>query len=87
MALKVVKSRAAQVEIWTERYRILGNLHIPQRGSYKGRLSDLLNKQDTPFLALTDVTLCSLIAGDVVWQGEFLAVNKGSIVLVQAIKE
>jgi hypothetical protein len=87
MALKVVKSKIAQVEIWTERYRIQGSLHIPQKGSYKGRLSDLLNKQDTPFLAVTDVTLCSLIASDVVWRGEFLAVNKSSIVLVQAVKE
>ncbi len=47
MALKVVKGRIAQVEIRTERYRILGSVHIPQRGSYKARPSDPLNKQDS----------------------------------------
>jgi len=87
MVLKVVKSKIAKVDIWTERYRIHGSLHISQTDGYKGRLSDLLNKHDTTFLSLSDVTLCSLITGDVEWRGEFLAVNKSSIVLVQAVSE
>jgi hypothetical protein len=87
MVPKVVKGKVAKVDIWTERYRIQGSLHIPQKDGYKSRLSDLLNKYDTTFLALTDVTLCSLITGDVAWQGSFLAVNKSSIVLVQAVDE
>ena len=87
MMPQVVKNKVAKVDIWTERYRIQGSLHIPQKDGYKGRLSDLLNKHDTTFLSLTDVMLCSLTTGDVVWRGEFLAVNKSSIVLVQAVNE
>ena len=77
----------AQVEIWTERYRIIGKLHIPPGGAYRGRLSDFLNREDTAFLSLTEVTVSSLEAEDVLWQGEFLALNKGSIVLVKAIDD
>jgi hypothetical protein len=87
MVPNVVKSKIAKVDIWTEQYRIQGSLHIPQKDGYKGRLSDLLNKHDTTFLALSDVTLCSLITGDVVWRGAFLAVNKSSIVLAQEVNE
>ena len=87
MMPQVVKNKVAKVDIWTEQYRIQGSLHIPQKDGYKGRLSDLLNKHDTTFLSLNDATLCSLTTGDVVWRGEFMAVNKSSIVLVQAVNE
>ena len=86
MAQVQVGNRKAQVEIWTQRYRIIGKVHVPS-GGYKGRLSDLLNKQDNFFLSLTEVTLSSLDGQDVLWQGEFLVVNKVSIVLVKAIDD
>ncbi len=82
-----VRGRTARVEIWTERYRLVGNVHIPMGGGYKGRLSDMLNEERRPFLAVTDVTLSSLNGQEVLWKGGFLAVNKASIVLIKVIAE
>lgn len=59
----------------------------PAGGAYRGRFSDLLNREYTPFLSLTDVTVSSLEAEGVLWRGEFLALNKGSIVLVKALDD
>lgn len=87
MADLPVKSRTARVEIWTGRYRLLGYVHIPMGGGYKGRLSDVLNEEGKPFLALTDVTLSSLDGQEFLWKGDFLAVNKASIVHVKIITE
>jgi hypothetical protein len=52
----------------------------------KDRLSDLLNQPGKSFLALTDVTLSSLSKRRL-WRGDFLVVNKSSIVLVKILKE
>lgn len=82
----LVKSRIARVEIWTDRYRLVGNIHIPVTG-YKARLSDVLNEEKRPFLALTDVSLYTLNGGEPLWRGGFLALNKASVILVKAIAE
>lgn len=76
-----------KIEVWTDRVLIVGDAHI--RHSIRGvkdRLSDLLNQPGKPFLALTDVTLSSLSKRRL-WRGDFLAVNKSSIVLVKILKE
>ena len=52
----------------------------------KDRLSDLLNHPEKSFLALTNVTLSSLSKRRL-WRGDFLVVNKSSIVLVKILKE
>ena len=76
-----------QIEVWTDRVLIVGDAHIPHsiRG-LKDRLSDLLNQPGKPFLALTDVTISSLSKRRL-WRGDFLVVNKSSIVLVKILKE
>ena len=76
-----------QIEVWTDRVLIVGDAHIPHsiRG-VKDRLSDLLNQPGKSFLALTDVTLSSLSKRRL-WRGDFLVVNKASIVLVKILKE
>ena len=76
-----------RVEVWTDRFLIVGEAHAPHsiRGT-RDRLSDLLNQQSKPFLPLTGVTLYSL-SKKRLWRGEFLVVNKSSIVLVKALKE
>jgi hypothetical protein len=76
-----------KVEVWTDRVLIVGDVHIPHsiRG-VKDRLSDLLNQPGKSFLALTSVTLSSLSKRRL-WRGDFLAVNKPSIVLVKILKE
>jgi hypothetical protein len=87
-ALEDVKvGEKTQVEIWTDRFLITGDVHVPSaiRGS-KSRLSDLLNQPGKPFLPLTDVTLRSL-GRRRLWRGPFLVLNTASIVLVKVVKE
>ena len=54
------KSKIAEVEMWTDRYRIVGEVHVVLRGAYKGRLSDLLNRT-APFLSLTDAAILAQV--------------------------
>jgi hypothetical protein len=76
-----------KIEVWTDRVLLVGEAHIPHtiRG-VKDRLSDLLNQPGKPFLALTDVTISS-VSKRRLWRGDFLVVNKSSIVLVKILKE
>ena len=77
----------SRVEVWTDQHRIVGDLHVPTFGEgAKWRVSDVLNQQDRAFLALSDVTL-STNKGRKLWHGNFLAVNKHSVVLLKALQE
>lgn len=76
-----------QAEIWTDRFIVIGDTHMPHsiRG-VKDRFSDLMNNKDKRFVALTDVTVYSA-PEKILWQGKFLLVNKGSVVLAKILKE
>jgi hypothetical protein len=76
-----------QVEIWADRFIVIGDTHIPHsiRGM-KDRFSDLMNNTDKRFVALTNVTVYST-PEKILWQGDFLLVNKGSVVLAKVLKE
>ena len=76
-----------KIDAWTDQVLLVGDDHIPHsiRG-VKDRLSDLLNKPGKSFLPLTGVTLSSLSKRRL-WRGDFLVVNKSSIVLVKILKE
>ena len=76
-----------RIEVWTDRFLIVGDAHVPHsvRGT-KDRLSDLLNQSGKPFLPLTDVLLYTP-GKKRLWQGPFLVVGKSSIVLVKILKE
>jgi len=51
MATKA-RGKTVEVEIWTDRYRIKGQVFIPlgDLGAYKGRLSDYLNDSERTFI-------------------------------------
>jgi len=83
--IEVNEGSTSRLEIWTDRYRIIGNAHLPTWGGYTKRASDFLNDEGKPFLSLTDVTLSSLDGQDPLWRGDFLLVNRASIVLVKVI--
>lgn len=70
-----------QAEFWTERYRITGKIYAPTGAGHSWRFSDILNKGDRSFIAVCDVTVFSLNTNEIVWQGDFLALNKVAIVL------
>jgi hypothetical protein len=89
MAPVKLTGKSIQVEVWTDRLRISGNLFIPVslQAAYNGRLSDFLNDVQKTFIPLTNVTVGHIGGSDVLWEGEFLAINKNSISLVRALKE
>ena len=57
MAQATYKGKRVEVEILTDTYKIRGALFVPLagEGGYSSRLSDLLNKSEIQFLALTNV--------------------------------
>jgi hypothetical protein len=77
----MVGDNIRQVEFWTERYRIIGKIYTPVGAGHSWRFSDILNKADRSFIPVCDVTVFSLETKDVVWRGDFLALNKVSIIL------
>lgn len=68
-------------EFWTARYRITGKIYTPAGAGHSWRFSDILNKADRAFIPVCDVTVFSLDTNEIVWQGDFLALNKVFIVL------
>ena len=57
MAQARYKGKRVEVEILPDTYRMRGTLFVPLagEGGYRSRLSDLLNKSEVQFLALTGV--------------------------------
>jgi hypothetical protein len=50
------ESRQERIVVETEHYRIVGDVTLPAEG-FHGRLSDLLNREGTRFIALVDATI------------------------------
>jgi len=69
------------VEIWTPGQRIMGRVFVPNGE----RVSDYLNDDGRRFLSVTDVQIRLLDANDTLWQGTYLAVNKGAVNVVRLI--
>ena len=84
------EGKRVEVEILTDTYKIRGMVFVPLagKGGYApSRLSDLLNKAEIQFLALTDVKAEALTDPSEKWDAPFIAVNKNSVTMVRAIKE
>lgn len=50
-------TRKHRVVLETSRDRVLGDLVLPEEGGYRSRLSDLLNRNNLAFIALTSVEI------------------------------
>ena len=74
----LIKGKKTGVTVETTKYRISGRVFIP--GDL--RLSDLLNETLKGFLVLTDCQVFSLADSALLYEKDFLAVNKNSIVLI-----
>jgi uncharacterized protein DUF6812 len=83
------KGKRVEVEILTDTYKIRGKVFVPLagEGGYASRLSDLLNKSEIQFLALTDVKAEALPNPREKWDAPFMAINKNVVTMVRAIKE
>ena len=88
MARATYKGKRVEVEILTDTYKIRGALFIPLagEGGYSSRLSDLLNKSEIQFLALTNVKAEALPDPNENWEAPFIAVNKSVVTMVREIR-
>jgi hypothetical protein len=89
MARATYKGKRVEVEILTDTYKIRGALFIPLagEGGYSSRLSDLLNKSEIQFLALTNVKAEAFPDPNENWEAPFIAVNKNVVTMVREIKQ
>lgn len=61
----------------TERHLVAGDVTLPLEG-YQSRFSDLLNRGDLAFLAITDAEVTTIASGEVT-RHEFLVLGKAHI--------
>jgi hypothetical protein len=73
--------RHERVVVETDRYRVEGNITLPQEG-YRSRLSDYLNRQDQEFLILVDAELIALDGSGRDWSTPVLMLARRHIHLV-----
>lgn len=71
-----VKKNKLKTCIRTSRVSIEGFIYIlPQL-----RLLDMMNNKTEPFIAVSNATICSTTDGKLLYQSEFIAVNKNHVV-------
>lgn len=71
-----VKKNKLKTCIRTSRESIEGYIFIlPQL-----RLLDMMNNKTEPFIAVSEATICSAKDGKLLYQAEFIAVNKNHVV-------
>ncbi|PKN53057.1 MAG: hypothetical protein CVU55_03710 [Deltaproteobacteria bacterium HGW-Deltaproteobacteria-13] len=79
--MAVVEVRHERVVVETDRYRVEGNITLPQEG-YRSRLSDYLNRQDQEFLILVNAELNALDGSGRDWSTPVLMLARRHIRLV-----
>lgn len=77
--------RHERVVVETDRYRVEGDITLPQEG-YRSGLSDYLNRRDQDFLILTNVELLALDGSGRDWQTPVLMLARQHIRLVVPIE-
>jgi hypothetical protein len=73
--------RHERVVVETDRYRVEGDITLPQEG-YRSRLSDYLNRQDQEFLFLVNAELIALDGSGRDWNSPVLMLARRHIRLV-----
>ena len=78
--------KGQRVEIWTDKYRLVGHAYVPQViGGGTARLSDILNDPNRHFLPLTRVAMYRRGDDQVVAQEEFLLLSRASIEIIRPL--
>jgi Family of unknown function (DUF6812) len=72
-----ITHRVERAVFETDRQLIVGDVTLPPDG-YQGRFSDVLNRRDFDFLALTNAEITSLADGTMK-ERPFMVVSKGHI--------
>jgi len=68
--------KKTEVIIETQQYRIVGTVHL----EYKSRLLDMLNMDSQHFIAVTTASIYSRDDGKLLYNSNFLGLNKNHIV-------
>lgn len=71
------RQRVERAVFETDRQVVVGDVTLPPQG-YQSRFSDMLNRKEFDFLALTDVEITSLIDGTVT-RRPFLVIAKHQV--------
>lgn len=79
-------NRGQRVEIWTDKYRLGGYIHVPQVIALgAARLFDVRNDPARHFIPLTRVGMYRRGDDQAVAQQEFLLVNRASIEVIRPL--
>ena len=73
--------RLERVVVETDRYRVEGDITLPQEG-YRSRISDYLNRREQDFITLTNVELRSIDGSGRDWDTPILMLARRHIRLV-----
>ncbi len=84
--MPVMEVRLERVVVETDRYRVEGQINLPQEG-YRSRLSDYLNRKDQEFIILLNVELLSLDGSGRDWQTPVLMLARRHIRLVVPVND
>lgn len=79
MAETGAEQRRERAVFETERHLVVGEVTLPPEG-YQSRFSDLLNRGDIPFIAVTNAEITSIASGDVVRRA-FIVLGKSHILI------
>jgi hypothetical protein len=77
--------RRERVVLETERYRIVGEVTLPAEG-FRGRLSDLLNREGVHFIPLVNATISGR-SGEQPEERPFIAVARDHIQLAYEFQD
>ena len=76
-SIPAIKKEKMNVIIMTESFQIEGTVYLIPRA----RLSDFMNRPDTPFIPMTNVTVNTLQGGEYI-KTEFLSLNKSKVTFI-----
>lgn len=75
-----MEMRIERVVLETDRYRIVGDLHLPREG-YRSRLSDFLNRSEGHFVSVSNAEIGLLTGVSEMERRDFVAVARAHISL------
>jgi uncharacterized protein DUF6812 len=76
-----VDMRRERVVVETDRYRVEGDITLPQEG-FRSRLSDHVNRRDQEFFTMQDARLTALDGSGRDWQASVLMLARRHIRLI-----
>ena len=77
--------RGQRVEIWTDKYRLMGYIFVPEETGRNVRLSDVINDPDRPFLPMVRVAMYQRGGDELLMEQEFLLVNLAAIEILRPL--